>query len=191
MLYDAVLAVRKVRPQVIVSTFVGGVSDGHGQHQVSGEIMQEAFKAAGDPKVFPEQLRPVKDGGAGLQPWQPLAVYSRTPFAPVTNGKMFDYATGKWAPARFHNYVTGEWIEGSLPADVTIPVGTWDAALGRTYVQIAREGWGEQKSQYGGANPALSGPDTSSYHLWAAAPAAATGASGGCWTMRAFSRIAR
>jgi LmbE family N-acetylglucosaminyl deacetylase len=170
VLYDAVLAIRMVRPQVIVSTFVGGPTDGHGQHQVAGEIMQEAFKAAGDPKVFPEQLRPVKDGGAGLQPWQPLAVYSRAPFAPVTNGKMFDYATGKWAPARFHNYLTGEWVEGSLPADVTIPVGAWDATLGRTYVQIAREGWGEQKSQYGGANPALSGPDTSSYHLWAAAP---------------------
>ena len=171
VLYDAVLAIRKVRPQVILSTFVGGVSDGHGQHQVAGEIMQEAFKAAGDPKVFPEQLRPVKDGGAGLQPWQPLAVYSRTPFAPVTNGKMLDYATGKWAPARFHNYVTGEWTEGSLPADVTIPVGTWDATLGQTYVQIAREGWGEQKSQNGGANPTLSGPESSSYHLWATAPA--------------------
>jgi LmbE family N-acetylglucosaminyl deacetylase len=173
VLYDAVLAVRKVRPQVIVSTFVGGLTDGHGQHQVAGEIAQEAFKAAADPKVFPEQLRPVKDGGDGLQPWQPLAVYSRAPFAPITNGQMLDYATGKWAPARFHNYLTGEWIEGALPADVTIPVGTWDAVLGRTYVQIAREGWGEQKSQYGGANPALSSPDSSSYHLWAVAPAAA------------------
>ncbi len=49
VLYDAVLAVRQVRPQIIVATFVGGVSDGHGQHQVSGEIAQEAFKAAGDP----------------------------------------------------------------------------------------------------------------------------------------------
>jgi LmbE family N-acetylglucosaminyl deacetylase len=176
VLYDAVLAIRMVRPQLILSTFVGGVTDGHGQHQVSGEIAQEAFKVAGDPKVFPEQLRPVKDGGAGLQPWQPLAVYSRAPFAPITNGQMFDYATGKSAPAKFHNYATGEWIEGALPADVTIPVGTWDAALGRTYVQIAREGWGEQKSQNGGANPALNGPDRSSYHLWAVAPAAAVGA---------------
>jgi len=167
VLYDAVLAVRMVRPQIILSTFVGGVSDGHGHHQVSGEIAQEAFKAAADPKVFPEQLK------NGLEPWQPLAVYSRTPFAPITNGQMLDYATGKWTPARFHNYVTGEWIEGSLPADVTIPVGTWDTALGRTYVQIAREGWGEQKSQYGGADPALSGPDSSSYHLWAFALGAA------------------
>jgi LmbE family N-acetylglucosaminyl deacetylase len=167
VLYDAVLAVRRERPQIIVSTFVGGVTDGHGHHQVSGEIAQEVFKAAGDPNVFPEQL---KDG---LQPWQPLAVYSMVPFAPITEKGMFDYATGRWAPARFKNYVTGEWSEGALPADVTIPVGTLDPLLGRSYVQIAREGWGQQKTQNGGANPALSGPATTSYHLWAVSPEAA------------------
>ena len=89
VLYDAVLAVRRERPQVIVATFIGAVSDGHGQHQVSGEIAQEVFKAAGDPKVFPEQL---KDG---VEPWQPLAVYGMVPFAPVTDKGVFDYATGK------------------------------------------------------------------------------------------------
>jgi LmbE family N-acetylglucosaminyl deacetylase len=164
VLYDAVLAVRRERPQVIVSTFAGGVTDGHGHHQVSGEIAQEVFKAAGDPAVFPEQL---KDG---LQPWQPLAVYSRTPFARIEDGKMFDYATGKWAPARFKNYVTGEWIVGAPSTDVTIQAGTLDPVLGRSYVQIAREGWGQQKSQNGGANPTLSGPSASNYHLWAVAP---------------------
>ncbi len=171
VLFDAVLAVRRERPQVIVSTFVGGITDGHGHHQVSGEIAQEVFKAASDPKVFPEQL---KDG---LQPWQPLAVYSMVPFAPVTEKGMFDYATGKWAPARFHNYVTGEWTEGVPATDVTIPVGTLDPVLGRSYVQIAHEGWGQQKSQNGGANPTLSGPATASYHLWAVTPNA-TAASG-------------
>jgi LmbE family N-acetylglucosaminyl deacetylase len=167
VLYDAVLAVRQVRPQVIVATFVGGVSDGHGQHQVSGEIAQEVFKAAADPKVFPEQL---KDG---LEAWQPLAMYSRIPFAPLTNRGIFDYATGKWAPARFHNYITGEWTTAALSTDVSIPVGTWDPVLGLSYVQIARQGWGEQKSQNGGANPVLSGPASSGYHLWAVAPEAA------------------
>jgi LmbE family N-acetylglucosaminyl deacetylase len=166
VLYDAVLAVRRERPQVIVSTFVGGITDGHGHHQVSGEIAQEVFKAAGDPKVFPEQL---KDG---LQPWQPLAVYSMTPFARVTEKGMFDYATGKWAPAKFLNYVTGESSTSVPTADITLPVGTLDPVLGRSYAQIAREGWGEQKSQNGGANPTLSGPATSTYHLWAVAPAA-------------------
>lgn len=166
VLYDAVLAVRKVRPQVILSTFVGGVSDGHGQHQVAGEIAQEVFKAAGDPNVFPDQLK------NGLEPWQPLAVYSRVPFARITSKGIFDYATGKWAPAKFKNYITGESTTGPLAADVTIPVGTWDPVLGRTYVEIARQGWGEQKSQYGGASPALDEPESSELHLWAAAPAA-------------------
>ena len=32
VLYDAVLAVRRERPQVIVFTFVGGIIDGYGQH---------------------------------------------------------------------------------------------------------------------------------------------------------------
>ena len=164
VLYDTVLAVREVRPQVIIATFVGGVSDGHGQHQVSGEVAQEAFKLAGDPKIFPEQL---KDG---VQPWQPLAMYSRSPFARVTSQGIFDYATGKWAPARFHNYITDQWIDGPPSVDVTLQVGTWDPLLGRSYAQIARQGWGEQKSQNGGANPQLSGPASSSYHLWGVAP---------------------
>ena len=167
VLYDAVLAVRRERPQVIVATFIGAITDGHGQHQVSGEIAQEVFKAAGDPKVFPEQL---KDG---LEPWQPLAVYGMVPFAPVTDGKMYDYATGKWAPAKFKNYVTGEWTTSVPSADATMQVGTWDPVLGRSYMQIAREGWGEQKSQNGGANPTLSGPGTARYHLWAVVPEAA------------------
>jgi LmbE family N-acetylglucosaminyl deacetylase len=175
VLYDAVLAVRRERPQVIVSTFVGGITDGHGQHQVSGEIAQEVFKAAADPSVFPDQLKPVSEGGLGLQPWQPLAVYSRTPFAPVTDKGMFDYATGKWSPARFHNYVTGEWSTTVPSSDAQIPVGTFDQALGRSYAQIAHDGWGEQKSQYGGANPLLSGPETGSYHLWAVAQQARPG----------------
>jgi LmbE family N-acetylglucosaminyl deacetylase len=163
VLYDAVLAVRRERPQIVVSTFVGGITDGHGHHQVSGEIVQEVFKAAADSNVFPEQLK------SGLQPWQPLAVYSMVPFARVTDGKMFDYATGKWAPAKFLNYVTGEWSTEVPSTEVSIPVGTLDPALGRSYLQIAREGWGQQKSQNGGANPTLSGQASTNYHLWAVA----------------------
>ena len=173
VLYDAVLAVRRERPQIVVSTFVGGITDGHGHHQVSGEIAQEAFKAAADPAVFPEQLKPVSEGGLGLTVWQPLAVYGMVPFAPVTDKGMFDYATGKWAPAKFKNYVTGEISTGVTSTDVTLEVGMRDPALGRSYTQIAREGWGMQKSQNGGANPSFSGPSETRYHLWAAAPQSA------------------
>ena len=160
VLYDAVLAIRRERPLVLTATFVGGVTDGHGQHQVSGEIAQEAFVAAGDPAVFPDQV------AAGLRPWTPLKVYALTPFAPVTAKGMFDYATGKWAPVRFFNYVSKESSTTAPATNVSIPEGDLDPVLGLSYVQIARQGWGEQKSQNGGANPVLSGSDSSGYHRY-------------------------
>ncbi|MFC5862025.1 PIG-L family deacetylase [Acidicapsa dinghuensis] len=160
VLCDTVLAVREERPLVLVSTFVGGITDGHGQHQVSGEVSQEAYLDAGNPKVCPEQI------AAGLKPWSPRKVYARAPFAPVTDKGMFDYATGKWAPAKFYNYVTKQWTTTAPSADVSIPSGKLDPVLGRSYVQISREGWGEQKSQYGGANPTLSGGGGSEYHRY-------------------------
>lgn len=168
-LCDTVLAVREERPLVLVSTFVGGITDGHGQHQVSGEVSQEAYLDAGDPKVCPEQI------AAGLKPWSPRKVYARAPFAPVTNKGMFDYATGKWAPAKFYNYVTKQWTATAPSADVSIPAGELDPVLGRSYIQIAREGWGEQKSQYGGANPTLSGGGGSEYHRYGSRVSEKTG----------------
>src|SRR4051794_25970074 len=74
VLYDVVRVVRTVRPLVITSVFVGGASDGHGNHQTAGAMAQEAFNAAGDPNIFPDQIK------AGLQPWTPLKVYARQPF---------------------------------------------------------------------------------------------------------------
>lgn len=162
VLYDAVLAVRRERPWVITSTFIGGITDGHGQHQVSGEIAQEVYNAAGDPNVFPEQFK------LGVRPWKPFAVYARIPFAPITDKGMFDYATGKWAPAKFFNYISKEWSDGRPSVDLLLPVGTFDPVLGRSAVQIAREGWGLQRSQYGGGSPALGGDAESEYHLYAA-----------------------
>ncbi len=167
VLYDTVLAIRRERPLVLMATFVGGITDGHGQHQVSGEIEQEAYEAAGDAKVFPDQI------AAGLKPWKPLKVYGRVPFAPVTAQGMFDYATGKWAPARFYNYVTKTWSDTAPTADVRIPTGEWNAVVGLSYEQIARTGWSEQRSQYGGGNPPLSGGSGSAYHLWATRVSAA------------------
>jgi LmbE family N-acetylglucosaminyl deacetylase len=74
VLYDVVRVVRMERPLVISSVFVGGLSDGHGNHQTAGAMAQEVFKAAGDPNVFPDQI------AAGLQPWTPLKDYARVPF---------------------------------------------------------------------------------------------------------------
>jgi LmbE family N-acetylglucosaminyl deacetylase len=143
VLYDAVRAVRLYRPLVLASVFVGGVTDGHGHHQVAGEICQEVFTAAADPKIFPEM---------GLPAWAPLRVYARVPFARVTDQGMFDYATGRWSPPKFHNYVTGEDITHEPVATVTIHEGdkpNIPAFEGDSYVQFARRGLAMQKSQIG------------------------------------------
>ena len=73
VLYDVVKVVRQVRPLVITSVFVGGTSDGHGNHQTAGAMAQEVFRAAGDPNVFPDQIK------AGLKPWSPVKDYARAP----------------------------------------------------------------------------------------------------------------
>ena len=140
VLFDAVRAVRLYRPLVITSVFLGAPTDGHGQHQVSGEIAQEVFKAAGDPKVFPEM---------GLPVWAPAKVYGRMPFAQVSAQGMFDYATGKDVPVRFENYVTGKVSNKAPQPTVMVPEGEFSSLLGKSYVQFAREGLALQKTQVG------------------------------------------
>ncbi len=167
VLYDAVRAVRLYRPLVIASVFIGGVTDGHGHHQVSGQIAQEVFKAAGDPKVFPELT------AQGILPWQPLKVYARVPLGAITEQGLFDYATGQYAPARFTNYVTGEVSTAIPSADVVIHEGQPDVLLAdekgspRSFVQFARLGLGLQRSQIGpGVRAARAGTFDIAYHLY-------------------------
>ena len=69
VLRDVVRIIRTERPLVLVSRFQGNQRDGHGNHQTAGLITVEAFRAAGDPNRFPEQIK------EGLRPWQPLKVY--------------------------------------------------------------------------------------------------------------------
>ncbi len=158
VLYDAVRAVRLFRPLVVTSVFEGGPTDGHGQHQVSGEMAQEVFEAAGDPKVFPEM---------GLEPWSPMKVYARVPFARVSDGKMYDYATNKSIPARFYNYVTKTWSNDTPRANVVVHEGEMSPVLGMSYVQFARKGLTLQKTQIGeGVRLAPAGAFDVSYHRY-------------------------
>src|SRR5690349_15383183 len=66
---DMVRVIRTFRPDVLVARFTGTTRDGHAHHQASSIVTQEAFKAAGDPNRFPEQIR------EGLLPWQPKKLY--------------------------------------------------------------------------------------------------------------------
>jgi LmbE family N-acetylglucosaminyl deacetylase len=69
VLRDVVAIIRMDRPFVLFARFQGNQRDGHGNHQTAGLITQDAFKAAGDPNMFPDQI------AQGLRPWQPLKLY--------------------------------------------------------------------------------------------------------------------
>jgi len=60
ILGDAVWVIRNFQPDIIITRFPGDPRAGHGHHQASSLIAQEAFKAAADPTKFPEQLKYVK-----------------------------------------------------------------------------------------------------------------------------------
>ncbi len=53
---DAVKAMRRFRPDVVICRFPPDSNAGHGQHAASAIIAKEAFYAAGDKTKYPEQL---------------------------------------------------------------------------------------------------------------------------------------
>jgi LmbE family N-acetylglucosaminyl deacetylase len=69
VLRDVVRVIRMDRPYVLIARFQGNARDGHGNHEAAGIMTQEAYRAAGDPARFPEQI------SGGLRPWQPLKLY--------------------------------------------------------------------------------------------------------------------
>ena len=116
-LADMVRVIRTFRPEVIVARFSGTERDGHGHHQVSSILGKEAFRAAADPKRFPEQI------AAGLRPWQAKKFY-------IGNVCGFGAMT---CP-------DDQWT-------LKLNTGEKNADLGGGYIQFAMEGLRHQKSQ--------------------------------------------
>ena len=89
VLRDMVRAVRTYKPDIIISRFHGKARDGHGNHQAAGMLSFEVFKAAADPKMFP-------DAGS---PWQVKKMYLITrgnePSALKINTGEYDPLFGK------------------------------------------------------------------------------------------------
>ena len=64
ILSDLVWVIRKTRPDIIFTRFPPDARAGHGHHSASAALAIEAYKAAADPKMFPEQLK------KGVEVWQ-------------------------------------------------------------------------------------------------------------------------
>jgi LmbE family N-acetylglucosaminyl deacetylase len=114
---DMVRVIRTFRPDVVVARFSGTERDGHGHHQASSILTKEAFRAAADPKRFPEQI------AEGLQPWQAKKLYT---------GNVCGFGATSCEDAK--------WT-------IRLNTGERSLDLGESYVQFAMEGLRHQLSQ--------------------------------------------
>ena len=135
-LADVVRAIRIFRPDVLTSRFSGTKRDGHGNHEASGVLTLEAFRAAADPNRFPEQIK------EGLLPWQAKKLYLGNPPGQFQRGAVAD-----------EDYT------------VKLNIGEYSPLLGMSYTQFALEGLAHQTSQGTGGIRVPPGPRYAYYKL--------------------------
>ncbi len=119
LLHDVVWVIRKFQPDVLVTRFPPNNYAGHGHHEASALLAEEAFDLAGDPSAFPEQLEFVK-------PWSPKRLYFNASSWWVDN--LVEKAKGS------DNYLQ-------------INVGDYNPLIGESYAQMAARSRSEHKSQ--------------------------------------------
>ena len=124
VLSDVVRVIRMFRPDIIITRFAPDRSAGHGHHEASAILAEEAFDLAGDPKAFPEQLE------QGLQVWQPRRLF-------------FNGST--WWKKDLAEIATND------PDWFSVDVGGYDPLLGLSYTEIAGRSRSMHKSQGFGA----------------------------------------
>ncbi|MEO6970303.1 MAG: PIG-L family deacetylase [Chthoniobacterales bacterium] len=119
ILADMVWVIRSFRPDLVVTRFPTDDRDTHGHHTASAILAAEAFRAAADPKRFPEQLKFV-------QPWQPRRLLWNS-----------------WAA--FRAQMRNEPIDttGLIPLEA----GGYQPLLGMSYPEIAAASRSMHKSQ--------------------------------------------
>jgi LmbE family N-acetylglucosaminyl deacetylase len=127
-LADMVRVIRSFRPDVLVSRFQGAARDGHGNHEAAGILSREAFRAAADPKRFPEQV------AEGLLPWQAKKLYVDN--VRDTEDYTIDLNTGANAPALGVSYV--HFAMEGLRHQLSQGAGAWNIEPGdhHTYYKL-------------------------------------------------------
>jgi hypothetical protein len=132
---DYVRLIRTLRPDVLVTMNIQG-RGGDRAHEATTLLVREAYLAAGNASMFPEQLR------AGLRPWQARKLY-------FAGGGAIGRGGRGAAPAP----------SAATPAARATRVNTtrFDPLLGRTYVEIGADAHSFHKCQGTNGLPALPG----------------------------------
>ncbi|WP_338765130.1 PIG-L family deacetylase [Bernardetia sp. ABR2-2B] len=118
VLADAVWAIRKFRPDILITRFSPTLGGTHGHHTASAQIAMLAYDAAADPKRFPEQLKYV-------EVWQPKRIF---------------WNTSEW-------FFRRNGMQMSEDSTMKIEIGGYDAILGKSYNEIAAQSRSQHKSQ--------------------------------------------
>jgi len=119
ILRDVVWVIRKFRPDVIVTRFPPTNYAGHGHHQASAILAEEAFDAAANPEMFPEQLE-------WVEPWKVKRLY-------FNSSTWWDKELASKAK-NSEDYIA-------------IDIGDFNPILGESYAQIAARSRSQHKSQ--------------------------------------------
>ena len=155
VLGDIVRVIREFRPDVIITRFSPKPALTHGHHTASAVLALEAFRLAGDPAAFPEQLRE-------LRPWQARRIL---------------HNVGQGVGAA--NPGGGVAVAGSPanvpdgPGVVKVEVGGRDPVSGESFASIAARSRGMHKTQGFGidAPPVHEGSRIEPFVLLAGEPA--------------------
>ncbi|MHA4741503.1 PIG-L family deacetylase [Dyadobacter sp. MSC1_007] len=124
VLGDVIWMIRKFQPDVIITRFPPDPRAGHGHHQTSAYLAEQAFDLAADPKSYPDQLKFVKT-------WQPKRLVWNT-FTPGFTNK---------APSDEKNPF------------ISIEIGGYNPVLGKSYTEIAALSRSQHRSQGFGSSP--------------------------------------
>lgn len=100
VLYDIVWVIRKFKPDVIISRFPTTGEGGHGHHTASAMLIKEAFEAAADSTVFPDQLNKVTVWKATRLLWNTFNFSSRN----TTSPEQFQVEMGGYNPVLGKSY---------------------------------------------------------------------------------------
>lgn len=106
----------------------------HGGHQLSGRLATEAFRLAGDPSAFPEQLTKER-----YRPWRPAELLAQ-------NGRFEGPVGSQCAEGQQRDPVTGLPVRG-------VWNGAWSRKNGTTWAQVERDAQRVYVSQGFGALP--------------------------------------
>ncbi len=123
ILSDVVWAIRKVRPDIIITRFARPIrgGGGHGHHTASAMLVKEAVEISGDPETFPDQL-------AYVSPWTPERIL--------------------WNTYTWRRYQPSEEDQKIL---LSMNLDTYNPFLGKGYGEIAAEARSMHRCQAFGA----------------------------------------